>query len=696
MFADSVFAQSPLTGFTLLLLCALVVPPIFERLRLPGLVGLLVAGVVLGPSLLGLLDHKSETMGLLSDVGKIYLMFVAGLEIDLADFRRTKQRSLAFGLSTFLVPMVGGMIVGHFVAGLGWNASILVGSLLASHTLLGFPIVSRLGLARNEAVTVTIGATIFTDVAALMVLALCLSVHSSGSFSAVQLLRLLTILGLYSAVVLVGFDWAGREFFRRTGDEDGNQFLFVLLAVFLAAIAAQLLQIEQIVGAFLAGLAVNDVVGRGPVAEKIEFVGSTLFIPFFFVDMGLLLDLGGLWQTLTGALGISLAIVAMLILTKFLAAAIVGRWFRYSRDEILTMWSLSLPQVAATLAAALAGVNAGVLPPSLFNSVILLMLVTAIAGPVLTDRFAHRLLERESPGQGLALGEADLLAETGLGQPFLDRETQVKVLLPVANPNTEKALLKLGGAFVRPSQGQLLPLSIAQGHLHMDTQELSQQLQSRQRLLDRAVALGDSLGIETVPQLRIDNDIALGITRTARERDCDLILMGASGQSWYAPQSLGTALFGSVIDQVIWSAHCPVIVARLLDEPENLRRILVPVKWLTPRVVAMVRLTLQLAEAQEASLEILRIYDDRQGSSQAESFEQRLRERVPLPESCQVRMLCNNNMGDAILAAAQEVDLVVLGFSRRRTAGGLSTTDGTAQLAQQLPCSTLVFGLPHS
>ena len=241
--------HTPIAGFTILLLVILTVPPIFERLRLPGLVGLLVAGVCLGPSGLGLLNAESETMKLLSDIGKIYLMFVAGLEIDLEDFRKKKNRSLGFGIATFLIPLICGTLVGQLF-GLGLNASILVGSLLASHTLLGYPIVNRLGVANNEAVTVTIGATIFTDIAALLVLAICISIHG-GEFSATSLVIQLGALAIYSIIVLFGFDWAGKEYFLRTGQEESNQFLFVLLAVFLAAVGAQLIQVDKIVGAFL-------------------------------------------------------------------------------------------------------------------------------------------------------------------------------------------------------------------------------------------------------------------------------------------------------------------------------------------------------------------------------------------------------------------------------------------------------------
>jgi Kef-type K+ transport system membrane component KefB len=321
--------DTPLVPFTLLILVALFVPPIFEKLRLPGLVGLLVAGVVLGSYGLKLLDPHDKTIELLSEAGKIYLMFVAGLEIDLADFRKKKDRSLGFGLATFLVPMIAGIWVGR-TFGFSWNTAVLIGSLLASHTLLGYPIVNRLGVVRNEAVTATIGATIFTDISALLVLAICVSIHA-GEFTPASLVVQLSALALYSVAVLFGIDRVGKEYFRRTGDEESNQFLFVLAVVFLASVGAQLINIEMIVGAFLAGLAVNDVVGRGPVKEKVEFVGSALFIPFFFVGMGLLLDIPIFVKTISSpiGLGLMLAIIGALIGSKFIAAAIAKLLYRY-------------------------------------------------------------------------------------------------------------------------------------------------------------------------------------------------------------------------------------------------------------------------------------------------------------------------------------------------------------------------------
>lgn len=348
--ASNLLTDSPIIAFTILLTVIFTVPPIFERLRIPGLVGLLVAGVVLGQNGLKLLDSNSETVRLLSDIGKVYLMFVAGLEIDLGQFRKTKNRSIGFGTLTFLVPLITGILVGQLF-NFSWNTSVLIGSLLASHTLLAYPIVSRLGVVMNEAVTVTVGATIFTDTGALLVLAICVGIHA-GEFSALSLVTLLGGLAIYSVGVLFGFDWAGKEFFRRSGDEQSNQFLFILLALFLASVGAQIVGVEKIVGAFLAGLAVNDVLGRSPVKEKIEFIGSVLFIPCFFVDMGLLINIPAFIKTLS-SIWLTVVIVVALISSKFIAAFLAKLLYRYNMAEMLTMWSLSLPQVAATLAASL-------------------------------------------------------------------------------------------------------------------------------------------------------------------------------------------------------------------------------------------------------------------------------------------------------------------------------------------------------
>jgi len=697
-------SASPILAFTVLLLVTLTIPPIFERLRLPGLVGLIVAGVFLGGNGLQVLSADDEAMKLLTDIGKIYLMFVAGLEIDLEQFRQTRNRSLTFGVATFLVPLITGITIGQ-IFGYGINTSVLIGSLLASHTLLGYPIVQRLGVVKNEAVTVTIGATIFTDIAALLVLAICISIHA-GEFSTTSLIIQLSVLAIYAVVVLFGFDWAGKEYFRRTGDEESNQFLFVLLAVFLASVGAEAINVDKIVGAFLAGLAINDVVGRGPVEEKIEFVGSTLFIPFFFVGTGLLLDVPAFIENLTTNLGLTLSIVAGLIGSKLLAAIATKGIFRYSWNETLTMWSLSMPQVAATLAAALAALQVGLINDAVFNTVIVLMLVTSLVGPLVTERFAPKLEQPQAPIESsrqqkwLTVDgemEADEEPDSSSGvQPVstLPRLKPFTIVVPVYNPLTERYLIEMAALMASYTSGMAIPLAIVKANVHMDEPQLVDDLKHGHRLLDKAIAQGEEFGLAMSPEIRIDDDVAEGISRTAREKSADLIVMG-----WSETTGIRARLFGNVIDSVFWSAHCPVAVTRLLEAPVNIHRILVPLKSITPQSIRTVRFAQLFASANQAEVTLLHVCDRRTPIEQYVEFETALASVLQQdgPKvNAEIKTLCGESAAAVILEAAQDCDLVVLRSVRRRTAGGLAVSDVTTAAIRELKCSVVLFGEPHT
>ncbi|MCP6762290.1 MAG: cation:proton antiporter [Fischerella sp. CENA71] len=689
--------QSPIIAFTILLLVIFTVPPIFEKLRLPGLVGLLIAGVLLGENGLKLLNSESETIKLLSEIGKVYLMFVAGLEIDLEQFRKTRNRSIGFGTLTFLVPLIAGIVVGRLF-NFSWNTSVLIGSLLASHTLLAYPIVSRLGVVTNEAVTVTIGATIFTDTGALLVLAICVGIHG-GEFTALSLITLLVGLAIYSAVVLFGFDWAGKEFFRRSGDEQGNQFLFILLALFIASVGAQVIGVEKIVGAFLAGLAVNDVLGRSPVKEKVEFVGSVLFIPCFFVDMGLLIDIPAFIKTLS-SVWLAVAIVVGLIGSKFLAAFLAKLLYRYNIPEMLTMWSLSLPQVAATLAAALVAyetvnpagerlINEGVL-----NSVIVLMLVTAILGPVITARFATRLTVPQTDWAKDKLSTWWQKADSR--DLNFDEQTQYPftVVVPLYNPQTQHYLIEMAALLARHESGKIIPLAIAKGHVQMDDPRLTTALDQSQQRLKSVLEISQEFGVEVSPAVRIDDDVALGICRTSREQNASLVVMG-----WSRNTGIRARLFGNVIDSVFWSSHCPVAVTRLLSSPTTIQRILVPVGDLTPQTIGAVRFAQILADANHAEVVLLHVGDRRTPEIQVDKFKSQLSaiaSESKLQVNTEIQTITSDDVARVIIGEAKTFDLVVLRSTRYRTAGGLAVSEVTTQVIKELTCSIVLLGEPHS
>ncbi|MFN6538943.1 MAG: cation:proton antiporter [Nostoc sp. EkiNYC01] len=690
----SLLTDSPIVAFTILLTVIFTVPPIFERLRLPGLVGLLLAGIILGENGLKLLNSESDTMKLLSDIGKLYLMFVAGLEIDLEQFKKTKNRSIGFGILTFIVPLIAGIITGRLF-NFSWNSSVLIGSLLASHTLLAYPIVSRLGVVTNEAVTVTIGATIFTDTGALLVLAICVGIHG-GEFSALSLAMLLGGLAIYSVVVLFGFDWAGKEFFRRSGDEQSNQFLFILLALFLASVGAQIIGVEKIVGAFLAGLAVNDVLGRSPVKEKIEFIGSVLFIPCFFVDMGLLINIPAFIKTLS-SIWLTVVIVVALIGSKFIAAFLAKLLYRYNNAEMLTMWSLSLPQVAATLAATLVAyqsrnpagerlINEGVL-----NSVIVLMLVTAILGPIITARFASSLQLQETNF------ETDSLATWwggNEGELVEKKQDSFTVVVPIYNPQTQRYLIEMAALLASHESGKIVPLAITKAHIQMDDPQLVTGLdQSRQRL-NLAREISQEFDVEVSPANRIDDDIALAISRTSREQNANLVVMG-----WSRTTGLRARLFGNVIDSVFWSSHCPVAVTRLLSSPKTIQKILVPVGDLTRQTIGALRFAQILADVNQAEVVLLHVCDRNTRPNLVEKFVSQLSDiasKSQLQVNTSIQTIKGDDVAKAVIRQAQAFDLVVLRSVRYRTAGGLSVSQVTTQMIQELKCSIVLVGEPNS
>ncbi|MBD1853868.1 cation:proton antiporter [Leptolyngbya sp. FACHB-711] len=673
----------PIVSFALLLAVILIVPIAFERIRLPGLLGLLIAGVILGPNALRLLSNESETMHLLSDIGLVYLLFVAGLEIDLEQFRATKHRSAGFGFLTFLFPLLTGIAVGR-VFGFGWNSSVLIGSLLASHTLLAYPIVSRLGLVNNEAVTVTIGATIFTDIGALLVLAICVGINK-GDFSVFSLASLLLSLLIYSAVILFGFNWLGKEFFRRSGDAEGNQFLFVLLVVFIASISAELIGIEKIVGAFLAGLAVNTAVGEGSVKEKILFVGSVLFIPIFFVNTGLIINIPGFIRSL-GNIELTLAIVLGLIGSKFLAALGTKFLFGYGWREMITMWSLSLPQVAATLAAAFVGFRANIISEDVLNTVIVMFVVTATLGPIITARAASGLTPSTNLPEALAIDSFSDAPEA---------HRPLTIVVPIYNPQTQRNLLEMAALFARHEAGRIVPLSIASGHVHMDSPQVDSDIQQGEAFLRQATETCQSLGANATPVLRIDDETAQGISRASREQNANLIAMG-----WGRTQGIRARLFGNVIDRVLWASHCPVAIMRLLDSPSNFRRILVPIDNPTRESIQLLLFADILEDANNASITLLHVCDRYSPPEREAWIESQLRmlvaKYVPFVYP-NIQIVRSGDIAGAIIEASRAHDLVVMRNSRRRdrAAGELILSDITNRALRHIPCSVVMIGEPH-
>lgn len=392
---EIIFNLPLLARFTSILGLIVVLPKLSERVGLPGVLGLLVGGIVLGPDLLGLVNPQGQVMQLFSELGKLLLMFFAGFEINLSQFQKESKRAAGFGILTFAFPMALGILVGLFLD-YSLNASVLIGSLMASHTLLGLPILKNFGLTNHKASVVTVGATIFTDVASMLVLAICLSVHSTG-FSSSRLIISVIQLAIYVPLVIFGLSWVAKQFFKHVASEE-MRFAILILMIATSSLLAEIIDLEGIVGAFLSGIAVNRALGeRHQSGQTLSVISQTLFIPVFFLSIGFLVNLKIFLNTIIDHYTLVILVVGGLLLAKFLAARAAGWMFRFDKNESLLMWSLSIPQVAATLAATIVSYNTlnadgeRLLNESMLNAVVVLVIVTSVAGPMLTKRFGSRI-----------------------------------------------------------------------------------------------------------------------------------------------------------------------------------------------------------------------------------------------------------------------------------------------------------------
>lgn len=683
----------PLGIFAQLVAISVLVPPITRRLRLPDLVGLLAAGVLIGPHVLHWIDAKSETITLLSDIGAIYLLFTVGLEIDLEEFNRVKRRSVTFGALIFVLGVGTGFGIGQ-IFGFPLVPSLLLGALMATHTPLGYPIVRSYGAQRDESVIVSVGSTIVTDIAALVLLAVALGL-GKGNLTPSSFIALLISISVFACVVVLGIRMIGRHLWMRNVIDENRVFLAVLLTLFVASLGAELAGVEKIVGAFLAGLAVNSVLPEGKVKEQVIFVGGALFIPIFFIHLGLLLDLGSLADSisnieftalmLTGALG-----------CKALAAVIAGRWFRYSRNQMLLMWSLAMPKVAATLATAFIGFQAGLLDNTVLNAVLAVMVVTATLGPTLTTRSIVPLME---PNERSPYGTTGLDEEQEVPGEVVRRP--LKVLVPVANPDTELSLLKLAARLSQGEgdhNGQLLPLALVSPSLEEARGGLNRALSTARARLNQAASNGEGLTATTRCLLRVDDDIAAGMSRSALEEGADLLLIGAG-----RPDPLRKWLLGDLVDGVCRTAHCPVVVANLgRRELNDLNQILVPIKDLSASAREQFELALRLLstapDPTSTTISLLHIHDPRFNRHERSWMEQQLMSWCPRnisSQQIQIKLLQGPSIDSKIHWFSKNQDLVILRSQRRRVAGlPIPASDRTSNLVHQLACPALMISDP--
>lgn len=565
--------NEPVAFFLLIMSIILVTPLLSERVRLPGIIGIILGGMLIGPHVLGLIADN-DRMQFLSTIGLVYLMFSAGLEVDINQFMRVRGRSIIFGFFTFLLPQLMGMGLG-WILGLNWLGMILLGSAFASHTLIAFPILTRLGVTRNEAVAMTTGATVLTDIGAFIILAVVLGAKSGG-LNLGYFLQLFVLLSIFTLMIILGLPRIGKFFFQRFSGR-AIEFQFVIVVLFVAALGAELIGVHEVVGAFLAGLAINATLPRhSPVTGHVLFIGESFFIPVFLLYSGMITDpLSFLEdrQTIVVALGVT--VVAYI--SKLIASWITARIFKYTKDEFWTVYGLSHAQAAVTIPTLIIGLNTGLFNSTLFNAAILMILLTSITSPLIVQRFAPNLKTDDA-------GEKP--------SPLFSR-----ILVPIIDPRAQEQLLTLAVLLAKVNHGKVLALSVAQAQ-----REQEKHFALHRDMLGRVheVMQDPHSEIELIPRLAATH--AQGILFTEQERDASIILMG-----WRGKRTLRESLLGSVLDEVIWGSDTPVMVGKLSIPLNGTQRVVFVLPSKVVPLIALRRMleaNLSMAKALNVPLEI--------------------------------------------------------------------------------------------
>ncbi len=540
---------SPMAIFLVVLLIILVTPLLLNKLRIPHVIGLIVAGVCVGPYGFNLLarDMSFEVFG---QVGLLYLMFLAGIEIDMYHLKKNIRKGAIFGLFTFVIPLAAGTAVAMSCLGLNAMASVLLASMFAAHTLIAYPIVSRLGLTKSSPVVIAIAGTIFTVLGSLMVLAGIAGTAATGHFDITSLLKLFANLIIYCLVTLYIYPRLTRWFFKHYND-GVLQFIYVLAMVFLAAVTATWIGIEGVFGAFFAGLLLNRYVpARTPLMTRLEFVGNAIFIPYFLIGVGMLINVGVItsgWKTAYVAAVMS----AVAMLGKWLAAFVTQKAFRMSKLDRSMIYQLSNAHTAVALAVVMIGYRLGIFGEEILNGTVIMILVTCTVSSIGTSRAAMRMKLRELES-----------TPTKADNP---KRREPNTLVAVDNPDTAKELVNLA-LMTRNSESshsRLYALTVRN-----DNRAASRSASSR--ALEMAEKVAASADVRLKPVERYDLNFVTGVLNSIEERDIDEVIIGLHRRN-----NVIDSFYGEKLSQLIRATNRTIMISRCFIPVNTITRIVV-------------------------------------------------------------------------------------------------------------------------
>lgn len=552
MLLDSVpLVTQPVQIFFIVLVIILFTPLLLNRLKIPHIIGMIVAGVVIGPYGFNVLDNDSS-FAIFGQVGLLYLMFLAGLEIDMYHLRLNMRRGLVFGLLTLFIPLILGVVTSVWLLGLDWLTALLLGAMYASHTLISYPVAARFGITKAPAVLISIVGTIIAVIGALLVLAATVNVRREGAFDLVAQISLIGKLAVWCVALLYLYPRITRRFFKSHNDKV-TQYVFILAMVFLAACTAQLIGLEPVLGAFFAGLLLNRYVPpASSLMGSIEFVGNALFIPYFLISVGMMINVRVIANTDT--LTVAGIMLAVAIVSKWLPAFIACRINRLDSSSEGVMFGLTAAHTAVALAVVTLGYNLGMLDTRILNSTVLVILVTCALAPIITAANAPKLKVRL------------LAAEENDG---VIRQTRVNnTLITVANPDTAAQLVELA-VLMRNDRGSHSMFAL---HVRDDNSKTAKSLAKSSLESARKAGAAADVAVETLE--RYDLNTVTGVLNAIEERDITEVILGMHRRA-----GVIDTFFGNKVEKLLRSSNKMVLISRCFIPLNTITRIVVWVPY---------------------------------------------------------------------------------------------------------------------
>ncbi|MCH8559037.1 MAG: cation:proton antiporter [Balneolia bacterium] len=656
-------SSEPVLTFGLLLLIILIVPILFQKAKLPGIVGLLLAGTIVGPKGLGFIE-AAGVIDVLGKVGLLYLMFLAGLEINLQQFKKERKNTIVFGVFTFLIPQISGTLIFIWL-GYSIPASILIASMFASHTLVAYPIITRLGLGKEKSVATAIGGTIITDTVALLVLAV-VARSVDGDLNTLFWITLIGLFSLYLVFMFYVLPKVSYNFFKNMGEKGRFTYVYVIGMMLICSWFAEVIGIEAIVGAFLAGLAFNPLLSnKGPLKNRVEFFGDAFFIPLFLIYVGMQVDIEILISgyDVWFIMGVMTLVV---VVSKWLAAFGSSKFLGFNNDQAWIIFGLTNSQAAATLAAAFVGMEIGLIGEEILNGAIMMILVTCIIGPLVVERYGFKLADDSA----------------------IELEDRIKIrqriLVPLSNPLTSSKLIEFASNLKTDEKSPIFPLSVINTYKDADKQR-----ERAHKTLEIAKGHIHAVNSAANPLVETNLNIAEGIRNAASNNAITDIVIG-----WNGVISTPMRIFGSVLDQVLLTTKQQTFICKIIQPISSFKKIVIvihPQSYTGRNFLTLLESVLKLAENLKAEVELL-YYEQDESKIKRDLYLVKSEVEIRLKSTSSLEQTIN-----IVLSELNETDLLVLFNSRTGSSDWNQPSNVIPRvISAQKPKISFVSAFPHA